>query len=194
MRKTVLYTNEAGKVSESTKPRPAFKVWLETDEGYVFGPGVYSILRKVDETGTLKEAAVSLGMSYRFAWGLIRKAEERIGQSLVTSHKGGRSGGGGIDLTEVGRQFLEEFSHIELILNELLVIGGTIELERPLTKVRAVVKEKEAIDGKTVLTVTVESGDLELSIPTETLKDAKIGDAVKIDLLALSGSLEKADD
>lgn len=82
---------------ESTKPRPAFKVWLETEEGYVFGPGVYSILRKVDETGTLKEAAKSLGMSHKFAWGLVRKGEETLGQPLISSHKGGRAGGGGAD-------------------------------------------------------------------------------------------------
>jgi len=84
-------------VFESTKPRPAFKVWLETEEGYVFGPGVYSILRKVDETGTLKEAAKSLGMSHKFAWGLVRKGEETLGQPLISSHKGGRAGGGGAD-------------------------------------------------------------------------------------------------
>jgi molybdate transport repressor ModE-like protein len=181
-------------MAASPKHRPSFKLWLETDEGMVFGPGLYRLLRKVSEAGTLKASAEGLGMSYRFAWGLIRKAEERIGQPLVTSHKGGRSGGGGVELTEVGLQFLEEFSHIELILNELLVNRGTIELERPLTRVRAIIKEREDKDGNTELTVTVEPGDIELSIPTEKLKDVKVGDAVKVDLLALSGSLEKAED
>ncbi len=172
----------------------SFKLWLETDEGMVFGPGLYRLLRKVSEVGTLKASAEGLGMSYRFAWGLIHEAEGKMGQPLVTSHKGGRAGGGGVELTEVGRQFLEEFSHIELILNELLVNRGTIERERPLTKVRAVVKGLDERDGHTVLTVTLVSRDIELSIPKDKIGDLKVGDTVKFDMLALSGSLEKAED
>jgi molybdate transport repressor ModE-like protein len=132
-------------------------------------------------------------MSYRFAWGLIRKAEEKIGQPLVISHKGGRSGGGGVELTEVGRRFIEEFSHIELILNELLVKREALEKERPLTKVSAVVKEMDERDGDTVLTVSTQSRELKLSVPKDRAGDLKIGDTVKFDLLALSGSLEKSE-
>jgi molybdate transport repressor ModE-like protein len=179
-------------MAPSPKHRPSFKLWLETDEGMVFGPGLYRLLRKVSEVGTLKASAEGLGMSYRFAWGLIRKAEDKIGQPLVTSHKGGRSGGGGVELTEVGCQFIDEFSHIELILNELLV--NRDEMERPLTKVRAVVKEMDERDGDTVLTVAVESRDIELSIPKDRMKGLKVGDTIKFDLLSLSGSLEKTED
>ncbi len=178
----------------SPRHRPSFKLWLETDEGMVFGPGLYRLLRKVSEVGTLKASAEGLGMSYRFAWGLIHEAEDKIGQHLVTSHKGGRSGGGGVELTEVGRQFLKEFSHVELILNELLVNWESIERERPLTKFSAVVKGMDERDGDTVLTVALESRDIELSISKDRIGDLKVGDTVKLDLLALSGSLEKAED
>lgn len=106
-------------LSESSKPRPAFKVWLETEEGYVFGPGIYRILGKVEETGTLKEAAESLGMSYRFAWGLVKKAERKLGEPLLKAHKGGRSGGGGAKITDLGQQFLEEYSKIDQWLKAL---------------------------------------------------------------------------
>ena len=91
------------------KPHPAFKVWLETEDGYVFGPGVYSLLKKVGEVGTLKEASTSLDMSYRYAWGLIRKAEEKLGEPLLSAHKGGKAGGGGAELTDRGKRFLVEF-------------------------------------------------------------------------------------
>jgi len=178
----------------SPRHRPSFKLWLETDEGMVFGPGLYRLLRKVSEVGTLKASAEGLGMSYRFAWGLIHEAEDKIGQPLVTSHKGGRSGGGGVELTEVGRQFLKEFSHVELILNELLVNWESIERERPLTKFSAVVKGMDERDGDTVLTVTLESRDIELSISKDRIGDLKVGDTVKLDLLSLSGSLEKDED
>ena len=97
---------------DHSRPHPAFKVWLETDEGYVFGPGVYSLLKKVIETGTLKDAASGLGMSYRYAWGLVKKAEEKLGEPLIAAHKGGKSGGGGAALTKRGEQFLVEFQRI----------------------------------------------------------------------------------
>jgi hypothetical protein len=45
-----------------------------------------------------------------------------------------------------------------------------------------------------VLTVALESRDIELSIPKDRIGDLKVGDTVKLDLLALSGSLEKAED
>ena len=97
---------------EHAKPHPAFKVWMETEDGYVFGPGVYSLLKKVMEVGTLKKASTDLGMSYRYAWGLIRKAEEKLGEPLLSAHKGGKAGGGGAKLTERGKKFLLEFESL----------------------------------------------------------------------------------
>jgi len=97
---------------EHSKPHPAFKVWMETEDGYVFGPGVYSLLKKVMDVGTLKEASTELGMSYRYAWGLIRKAEEKLGEPLLSAHKGGKSGGGGAELTTRGKMFLKEFEKL----------------------------------------------------------------------------------
>ncbi len=181
-------------MTPTPRHRPSFKLWLETDEGMVFGPGLYRLLRKISEVGTLKASAEGLGMSYRFAWGLIHEAEDKIGQPLVTSHKGGRSGGGGVELTEVGCQFLEEFSHVELILNELLVNWESIDRERPLVNFSAVVKGMEEQDGNTVLTVALVSRDIELSFPKDRIGDLKVGDTVKFDMLALSGSLEKVED
>ena len=79
--------SDEDKMGSVSKPRPAFKVWLETEEGYVFGPGVYTLLRNVKETGTLKEAAKRIGMSYRYAWGLVKRAEEKLEHPLLRSHK-----------------------------------------------------------------------------------------------------------
>jgi molybdate transport repressor ModE-like protein len=91
------------------KPRPAYKIWLETDDGFVFGPGVDALLRKVKEKGTLKEAASSLDMSYRYAWGLIKKVEKKLGEPLIEAYKGGRSGGGRTEITKLGHQFIDDF-------------------------------------------------------------------------------------
>lgn len=101
------------------RARPAYKLWLETDEGHVFGPGVYSLLRKIQEKGTLKEAAASLGMSYRYAWGLIKKAEEKLGDPLISATKGGRHGGGSTEITELGRRYVRDFERFRRMLDEV---------------------------------------------------------------------------
>ncbi len=96
-----------------TDPKPAFKLWLETEDGYVFGPGVYNLLIAIDRTGTLKEASQQLGMSYRYAWGLIKKAEEKLGEPLIDAMKGGRLGGGSSTITETGAKYIKDFERIQ---------------------------------------------------------------------------------
>jgi molybdate transport repressor ModE-like protein len=128
------------------KPHPAFKFWLETEDGYVFGPGVYSLLGKIEERGSLKEAAEVLGMSYRFAWGLIRKAEERLGEPLIKAHKGGKDGGGGAEVTPLGRHYIEEFEALRGRIEALSSEGAS-----------GVVKEVKVVDGATMITVSLGS-------------------------------------
>ena len=177
-----------------SRPRPAFKAWLQTDEGYVFGPGVYSILKKVRETGTLKGAAGSLGMSYRYAWGLVKKAEETLGQPLVTAHKGGRSGGGGVELTELGTRFLEEFSQIESMMAELL--GEDIRVLKlgPKNKVSGVVEEikQKGSDADVVIKPGPEVR-LVLRLLKKTIDSRSLaeGDQVIVEMLPLVNRIEK---
>ena len=96
-----------------SEPQPAFKLWLETEDGYVYGPGVYNLLIAIERTGTLKEASQQLGMSYRYAWGLIKKAEEKLGESLIVASKGGRLGGGSSTITETGAKYIKDFERIQ---------------------------------------------------------------------------------
>lgn len=110
-------------------PKPAFKLWLETEDGYVFGPGVYNLLTAIDRTGTLKEASQQLGMSYRYAWGLIKKAEEKLGEPLIDASKGGRLGGGSSTITETGARYIKDFERIQEQWNKFttsLKAGGTV--------------------------------------------------------------------
>jgi len=70
------------------------------------------LLRKVEELGTLSDAARALGMSYRHAWGLIKRTEKLMGKPLLKTWKGGR-GGGGAQLTETGLRLLKEFLRVK---------------------------------------------------------------------------------
>lgn len=165
--------------------RLAFKVWLETEEGFVFGPGVYGLLRRVRETGTLKEAAESLGMSYRYAWGLVRKAEEKLGHQMLRAHKGGRDGGGGAELTEVGLRFLEEFSEIEAFISQLSRGGWWMEKSRARNRVEGrIIKVEMDGDRADVSLKLTEPTVLHLSVSKELVTDESIaqGDTLNVEL------------
>jgi len=98
------------------KIKPAFNVWLQDkDRQYIFGEGPFELLKRIQEYGTLTDAAESLEMSYRHAWGIIKKIERLIGEPLIKTRKGGKAGGGGTELTEVGIKILERYSQIKRI-------------------------------------------------------------------------------
>ncbi|TFG09303.1 LysR family transcriptional regulator [Candidatus Thorarchaeota archaeon] len=89
---------------------PNWKLWLEKDGEYVFGPGAYAILQAIKETGTITEGARKLGMSYRYAWGVIRKIENKLDTKLLETYKGGTVGGGGANITEPGHLLMYRFA------------------------------------------------------------------------------------
>lgn len=49
---------------------------------------LFKLLRAVRETGSLHQAAPSVGLSYRHAWGIMRTWEETLGRSLLDMERG----------------------------------------------------------------------------------------------------------
>src|SRR5262245_63955098 len=88
---------------------PRIKVWLECGGEYVFCGGVCGILRAVERTGSIKQAAADLGKSYRFIWGRLKKAEETLGRTLVEAHVGGK-GSQRSFLTPAARRLVADFT------------------------------------------------------------------------------------
>jgi len=73
-------------------PTMRLHLWFETQEGVLFGLGRLQLLRQVEQCGSLKAAAESLGMSYRGAWGKIKTTEEVIGRKLIERAASRRAG------------------------------------------------------------------------------------------------------
>ena len=70
-----------------------YKVWLDND-GKAFGEGPYELLKRVEQTQSLHQAANQMGMAYSKAWTILRTMEQRLGFPLLDRKVGGRSGGG----------------------------------------------------------------------------------------------------
>jgi molybdate transport repressor ModE-like protein len=110
------------------KLKPRFKLWLETEDGYVFGPGSFELLHRIQEKGTLKVAAMELNMSYRQAWGIIKEIEEKIGKPIIVSHRGGKVGGGGAELTQTGKELLETYLKLKSDLKQKFSNFDVVEI------------------------------------------------------------------
>lgn len=82
-----------------------------------FGPGVATLLRLTEETGSLHTAAKEMGMAYSKAWKILKNAEEALDVKLLERRSGG-AGGGFSRLTEEGRSILKRFEILEKALRE----------------------------------------------------------------------------
>lgn len=87
-------------------PTMRMHLWLETEDGLYFGLGRAILLAKIEEYGSLRRAAEELGMSYRAAWGKIKKTEEILGVRLI-SQSGSKKEG--YQLSEAGRIYMESY-------------------------------------------------------------------------------------
>lgn len=87
-------------------PVVRLRLWLETGDGMFFGTGRGMLLESVDRFGSLKKAAEHLGMSYRAAWGKVRKTEKVLGVKLIEQADGRK---GGHVLTPAGRLLMDKF-------------------------------------------------------------------------------------
>jgi molybdate transport system regulatory protein len=76
------------------------------------GPGKANLLEAIERTGTLAEAARSLGMSYMRAWKLLQTMNGCFREPLVDTSRGG-TGHGRATLTETGRAVVSLYRRME---------------------------------------------------------------------------------
>lgn len=81
-------------------------------ERIALGPGKVELLARIGATGSISEAARQMGMSYNRAWLHIQDINKSFKSPLVTSARGGNSGGGA-GLTETGKQVLTLYQQLE---------------------------------------------------------------------------------
>lgn len=99
---------------------PNYKLWLEYNGAYVFGPGAFALLTSIHQTGSITKAAKELKMSYRYAWGVIRKIEKALDAKLLDKYKGGKEGGGGAKVTEYGLSLMDLYSQVNNRFSEFI--------------------------------------------------------------------------
>lgn len=98
--------NAAKAVAAGSVPVLRVHLWLESGGGMLFGLGRIQLLELVERLGSLNQAAKALGMSYRAAWGRIKRTEEALGEPLLAKASGRK----GYELTALAASLLRDFA------------------------------------------------------------------------------------
>lgn len=77
----------------------------------VLGPRFVRLLEEVRDRGSIRRAALALGLGYRHALDWIRRAEATLGRPLVVRHAGGAAGGGA-GLTDDGIALVRNYRRV----------------------------------------------------------------------------------
>lgn len=92
---------------------PDLRVYLACDQGRrIFGPGPVDLLERVESLGSLRAAAIDMGMAYTKATRIVHEAEAALGIALTERTVGG-SGGGGSQLTQAAQQLVARYRSFE---------------------------------------------------------------------------------
>jgi molybdate transport system regulatory protein len=87
------------------------KIWIEANGSVFFGNGRAALFEAIEATGSIRQAASKLGMSYRTAWGKINATEKLIGFRLVERQAGGHQSGA--TLTPYAKNLLSSYQNFK---------------------------------------------------------------------------------
>ena len=96
-----------------------FRLWLTKNERKIFGEGPLELLKKVEELGSLRQAAMSMEMSYSKAWKIINGIEQALETVILERHIGGEQGGGS-RLTEDAKDLMDRYESFSIRIEKLI--------------------------------------------------------------------------
>lgn len=99
---------------------PVIRIRIDFTENVHVGPGKIALLEAIKSTGSISDAARSLGMSYRRAWMLINSLKQGFSDAVTVSSTGG-PGGGGARVTPFGASLIKQYRLLERDVGRLSV-------------------------------------------------------------------------
>ncbi|HMK95222.1 MAG TPA: TOBE domain-containing protein [Candidatus Limnocylindrales bacterium] len=168
------------------KHKLSCKVWIEYKDKPLIGKGGAEILEAIEKENSISKAAETLGMSYRYVWNYIQDVQKTMEEPVVETFKGGKYGGGGAKLTDLGRSLLGEYKQVENYLNKVLSDSAGLEVKGVKLSARNIFKGKVVGVEKGIITAKVK---VEVKVPVtitavitkEAVEDLdiKVGDEVE---------------
>jgi len=94
-----------------------FRLWLMKNNKKVFGEGPLKLLKKVEELGSLRQAALSMQMSYSKAWKIMKHVEGELHIKLLERKIGGKTGGGST-ITREAKDLIKNYEALVASVNK----------------------------------------------------------------------------
>ena len=168
------------------KHKLSCKVWIEYKDKPLIGKGGAEILEAIEKVNSISKAAETLGMSYRYVWNYLHDIQTTLEEPIIDTFKGGKSGGGGASLTDLGRSVLAEYNQLESYFGKVLSNSGSLEVKGVKLSARNRFKGKVLAVEKGVITAKVKvEVKMPVTVTAVITKDAvddldiKVGDEVE---------------
>ena len=83
--------------------------WIVDEQGnIIIGKGRAEILKNIEKTGSINQAAKVMKMSYKGVWSKIKATEKHLNQNIVHADRKE-----GTRLTRQGKELLEKYKQLE---------------------------------------------------------------------------------
>ena len=93
--------------------RLRYKIWFENEDATaLLGEGKIKLLKRLQEHGSLKQAAEEMNWTYRTTWNNLKKIESKLGCKLTIPQRGGKGGGGKLELTKEANDILKYYDYV----------------------------------------------------------------------------------
>jgi molybdate transport system regulatory protein len=126
----------------------SYKIWIEDNGKPLLGKGGAEILERIGKEKSISMAAKKLGMSYRYVWNYLQKIERTVGEPAVKTFRGGKSGGGGAKLTDLGQNLIGEYKRLEAYLGEVLEAESSLDVKKLKVGARNRLKGKVTVSKR----------------------------------------------
>ncbi len=90
---------------------------VNTDGAIILDDENFQLLLAIRDTSSLVDAAKKLHISYRKAWGKLKKLEQNLGFHLLVTSRGGQHGGK-TELSDEGKTLIEAYEELNMRFNE----------------------------------------------------------------------------
>ena len=101
------------------------RIWLEVDGEKMLGHGRVELLERIQVSGSIRQAALQMKMSYKQAWDLINQMNANFENPIVISQRGGKGGGKAI-VTQEGVALIAKFHQLNAAFKTFLKQHGDI--------------------------------------------------------------------
>ena len=145
-------------------------VWLTVGSENLGGNERIGLLRAIAEQGSITQAAIAVGMSYKAAWDAVDNMNNLAGEPLVTRTTGGR-GGGSTLLTAHGTRLVERFAQLDAAHRRFvkLLSAESTDLQTDFTVLKTLNMKTSARNQFNGTVTAVRSGavndEVELTLP-----------------------------